>query len=581
MILQALKEYYDRKAADPEGDIAPLGLEWKPLEFLIVVKKDGEFVAIEDLRELKGNRLIGKRFLLPRSNTRSGSKSYATTFLLWDHIGYLLGQPADDPKSPKQLKTWINSLSALPTHLVNEPAVSAVINFYIKNQLEKALSDPILEVCLKSVPCNMSFRLDSDLMPVARNPAVIEYAKSKMKSVDVEEDESNTGYCLITGELDVIKKTHAKTPINKDNNSLVGFQVNSGYDSYGKEKAFNAPVGRMAEFAYTTALNTLVKLEDQRFSIADTVYICWSANDNQFESEFSYLFDDLKIKDDPDQFARHVKALYHSVESGAFLRDDFNQKFYFLGLSPGGGTRISVRNWQVGTIAEFAMRIYQHFEDLSVVKPPHEQEFYSLWWILKNIATQDKSENIPPNVAGDFMRSILEGTPYPQTLLQSALRRIRSDTKDRVKPVRAALIKAYLNRYLRAHPNKDEKEIVMAVDMEQPSIGYQLGRLFAALEKIQEEGNPGINATIRERYYGAACSSPVTVFGTLMRLKNHHLAKIENKGRVVNLERLVSEIVGHFGDFPSHLDLHEQGRFAIGYYHQRQDFFTKKEDSNK
>ena len=120
----------------------------------------------------------------------------------------------------------------------------------------------------------------------------------------------------------------------------------------------------------------------------------------------------------------------------------------------------------------------------------------------------------------------------------------------------------------------------MALDIEQPSVGYQLGRLFAALEKIQEEGNPGINSTIRERYYGAACSSPVTVFGTLMRLKNHHLAKIENKGRVVNLERLVSEIVGNLDDFPAHLDLHGQGRFAIGYYHQRQDLFTKKDNQN-
>jgi CRISPR-associated protein Csd1 len=118
---------------------------------------------------------------------------------------------------------------------------------------------------------------------------------------------------------------------------------------------------------------------------------------------------------------------------------------------------------------------------------------------------------------------------------------------------------------------------MMALDKDQPSIGYQLGRLFAVLEKIQEEGNPGLNATIRERYYGAACSSPVTVFGTLMRLKNHHLAKIDNKGRVVNLERLVGEIVSHFDDFPAHLDLHEQARFAIGYYHQRQDFFSSKD----
>jgi CRISPR-associated protein Csd1 len=203
-----------------------------------------------------------------------------------------------------------------------------------------------------------------------------------------------------------------------------------------------------------------------------------------------------------------------------------------------------------------------------------------LWRLLVNIATQDKSENIPPNIAGDFMRSILTGTPYPATLLQAALRRIHNDTENRVKPVRAALIKAYLNRYHRAYIIPNHKELFMSLDTSQPSIGYQLGRLFASLEKIQEEANPGLNATIRERFYGAACASPVTVFANLMRLKNHHLAKLDSKGRVVNFERLLAEIVGRLEDFPAHLDLHEQGRFAIGYYHQRQDFFTKKDPTN-
>lgn len=579
MILQALKDYYDRKAADPDGDIAPLGLEWKSLEFLVVIKQTGEFVMIEDLRERKGARLVGKRFLIPRSIPRAGSKSYATTFLLWDHIGYLLGQPEDDPKSIKQLETWIGSLRSLPAILKNDPAIISVINFYEEDQLSKVLLDPNLNECLKAVPCNMSFRLDSERLPIAGKQIVIDYAKSKMESSD-EDDQSSTACCLVSGELDVIKKIHAKTPINKDNNSLVGFQVNSGYDSYGKEKGFNAPVGKIAEFAYTTALNTLLKSTDQRFSVSNTVYICWSAKETKFESEFSYLFDDLKSSDDPNQFVDRVKLLYQSIDTGALVRDEFSQKFFVLGLAPGGGTRISVRNWQVGTIKEFATRIRQHFEDLRIVKPPKEPEFYSLWRLLVNTAIQDKSENIPPNVAGDFMHSILAGKPYPQTLLQLALRRIHSDTEYRVKPVRAALIKAYLNRYLRAHPNNGEKEIEMALDTEQPSVGYQLGRLFAALEKIQEEGNPGINATIRDRYYGAACSSPVTVFGTLMRLKNHHLAKIESKGRVVNLERLVTEIVGRFDDFPPHLSMHEQGKFAIGYYHQRQDFFSKKDKTN-
>jgi CRISPR-associated protein Csd1 len=256
------------------------------------------------------------------------------------------------------------------------------------------------------------------------------------------------------------------------------------------------------------------------------------------------------------------------------LEDEGDNRFYILGLAP-NAARIAIRFWQVAKIAEFASRIRQYFSDFAITKPPGEPEYYSIWRILVNIATQDKSENIPPNVAGDFMRSILSGTPYPASLMQAVLRRIRSDTKNRVKPVRAALIKAYLNRYHRFYPNIKYKEVAMELDVHQTSIGYQLGRLFAVLEKIQEEANPGINATIRERFYGSACSTPVTVFANLMRLKNHHLAKLENQGRAVNFERLLGEIISNVRDFPAHLNMHEQGLFAIGYYHQRQSFFTK------
>jgi CRISPR-associated protein Csd1 len=161
--------------------------------------------------------------------------------------------------------------------------------------------------------------------------------------------------------------------------------------------------------------------------------------------------------------------------------------------------------------------------------------------------------------------------------LQAAIRRIHSDTEKRVTPIRAAVIKAYINRYYRFYPN-NYKEVDVSLDNNQSSVGYQLGRLFAVLEKIQEEANPGINATIRDRFYGAACATPVTVYTNLLRLKNHHLAKLESKGRVVFFERLLGEIMSNLHDFPGHLSLHEQGLFAIGYYHQRQDFFISKKD---
>jgi CRISPR-associated protein Csd1 len=583
MIIQALFEYYERMKINPDSEIAPFGFENKPLQFLIVIDEDGRFLNIEDIREKIGSRLIGKNFLLPRAKKRSGSKSYATTFLLWDHIGYLLGLPEDDKKSSNQHQAWLAMLKALPEELKQDRGVAAVISFYENEEYLKAINSPAIKECLKSVQCNMTFRLINDV-PVPCRKAAREFVNVNGPDVDIitacddsSKSSKQIGTCLITGEKGVIARTHGNTPINKDTKSLVSFQKNSGYDSYGKEQGYNAPIIKQTEFAYVTALNKLLKTPTQRMNIGDAVTVFWSAKESSFESDITSLFQEPE-KDDPHAKSEIIQAVLQSVNSGTYLDDDGDTRFYILGLSP-NSARISVRFWHVGTITEFATRIRQYFEEFKIIKPPNEPGYYSLWRILVNIATQDRSENIPPNLTGEFMRAILGGTLYPSAMLQAVLRRIRSDTKNRVKPIRAALIKACLNRYYKFYPNSNVKEVEFELDPNQPSIGYQLGRLFATLEKIQEEANPGLNATIRERYYGAACAMPVSVFPILTRLKNHHLAKLENKGRVINFERLLGEIISHLNDFPSHLDLHEQGRFAIGYYHQRQDFYKKKETS--
>lgn len=577
MILQSLKDYYDRVSADPDSDIAPEGFEKKPLEFLVVINSSGELINIEDTREKVGKKTVAKSFILPRSKGRCGSKSYATTFLLWDHLGYLFGYPKDDKKSANQHQTWIDFLEKLPQELKSDDGVQAIIKFYSNGGVDKAASHSAFQECLKSVPCNMSFRLETDLLPVPCRQKVVDYVSKECSANDEDggKDSVKTGYCIATGEMGEIVRTHGRTPINKDTKSLIGFQKNSGYDSYGKEQGYNAPVIKSTEFAYVTGLNTLLKSKNQRLNIGDAATVFWSSKKTNFETNFSAFFSEPP-KDDPEVGTRAVRALFASLKTGAYSADDPNTEFYILGLSP-NSARISVRFWHKGRIGEFAARIKQHFEDLRIAKPAKEPEFYSLWRLLVNVASQDKSENIPPNLAGEFMRAVLGGAPYPATLLQAALRRIHSDTDSRVKPVRAALIKAYLNRYHRFYDKSNHKELTMALDVNQPSAGYQLGRLFATLAKIQDEAQPGINATIRERFYGAACASPVTVFANLLKLKQHHLAKLPNKGRVVTFERLLGEIMSHLSDFPAHLDLHEQGRFAIGYYHQWQDFFTKTE----
>lgn len=577
MILQALKEYYDRKANDPESGIAPEGWEWKEIPFIMVLDSRGNLKQIEDTREGENKKKRGKRFLVPQGVKKT---SGIAANLLWDTSAYVLGivgtDGLDDEKArkvelraPEQKSAFINRIYSNLPETARRKAVLAFLSSIERQTLERM---PVWEDIYRSNPV-ISFRFESEGELYCNSAEVVGALANQ------ENGKQPDGICLVSGIADRISELHTSIKgvygAQTSGANIVSFNLDA-FRSFGKKQGANSPVGETAMFAYTTALNSLLSRDsDQRLQVGDASTVFWSAHKTKFESDFAFFFKEPE-KDNPDAGFRRIRNLFESAKTGAYLEDSGDDKFYILGLAP-NAARLSVRFWQVGTVSGFASRIRQHFEDLRIVKPPHEPEFYSLWRLLVNIAIQDKSENIPPNIAGDLMRSILDGTPYPQTLLQSTLRRIHSDTENRVKPIRAALLKAYLNRYLRAHPNRGEKEIAMALDTEQPSIGYQLGRLFAVLEKIQEEASPGLNATIRERYYGSACSSPVTVFGTLMRLKNHHLAKLDNRGRAINLERIIGEIVGHLADFPAHLDLHEQGRFAIGYYHQRQDFFTRKD----
>jgi CRISPR-associated protein Csd1 len=576
MILQALKEYYDRKAA--ENEIARDGWIQGGLDFLIDLDERGNIINIHDLREFEEKKPLSYPIELPNIGKQAlkHSNSGKDANLLWDNASFVFGLGKN---GELRLKSMIDTIDKWLGN-TDDRGVLAVRNFIIKglndrNHFSSALNHSEYGELFKEGNVKITFRVPETGYKFAFDSPVVAEALENIFNQKYEEN-SFMGTCLVTGEENtVIELTHPVTKgvwgAQTSGACIVSFNKDA-FNSYNKSQSLNAPVSKMVASQYGKALNTLLDSERQCVHIGDASTVFWSEKKSSFETDFSCFFKEPD-KDNPDAGTQKVKALFESTQSGAYMEDDGNDRFYILGLAP-NAARIAVRFWQVGTISEFAIKIRQYFEDFAIVKPPNEPEYYSVWRILVNIATQDKSENIPPNLAGEFMRSILNGIPYPTTLLQAALRRIRSDTENRVKPVRAALIKAYLNRYYRFYPNKKYKEVEKELDTNQTSVGYQLGRLFATLEKIQEEANPGINATIRERFYGSACATPVTVFTNLLRLKNHHLAKLENKGRVVNFERLLGEIMEKIDSFPAHLSLHEQGLFAIGYYHQRQAFFA-------
>lgn len=570
MILQALKSYYDRKAEDPESGIAPLGWERKELPFLIVINSDGTPVNIEDTREYIGKRLCAKAFMVPQAVKRArGMKSN----LLWDDPEYALAM--DIKRNPERAseknKLFVKRIQ--DDGLSDIPDVAAVLRFLnspdFKNALFRTAPEKYEELKGASF---VSFKIAGKSEPVFRNHEVVE----RLTKGGDDEGPSKS-LCIVSGIKDVIDPTHPAIKGVRDANTTGGNIVSfnaAAFCSYGKQQGANAPIGKAASFAYTTALNTLLgKDSRQKLQVGDSTAVFWSERNSFLEKEFCDFFAEPP-KDNPDQLTESVASLYNSIDTGVFTKENDDTKFYVLGLSP-NAARLSVRFWHVDTVAGLAANICRYFEDLRIAHGERDREDLSLWRLLVSTASQGESKNIPPCLAGEMMRSILAGLPFPATLLQATLVRVKAE-RDVPYP-RAKLIKGYLNRKIRKINSGNERSLTMSLDKENNNIGYRLGRLFSVLEKIQQEANPGINATIRDKFYSSASSAPSTVFGNLMRLKNHHLSKLENPGRRIYFENVLGEIISGIPVcFPPHLNLDDQGRFAIGYYHQAQDFWTKK-----
>lgn len=564
MILKALYDYYQRKSEE----LPAFGCELKEIGFILVIDKDGNFLRFEDRRIDKKN---ASSFLVKKHVGRS---SAPIANLLYDNCSYVLGYSTegDIDSNAKYISVFKAKVEELYTKLPNNSAVSAIWKFYQKNPAEnllKAQADPLwpdIEKNLNKKYSTFSFLLEGETTIVAAQKDVINADEEK-------EGNEKEQLCLITGNQGKAVDVTTATMIagSQATAKLVAFQVNSGYDSYGKQKGFNAPISQKAEFAYTTALNHILSANSRnKFLVGNRTYLFWgSSNSNGNQETESSIFAMFGFNDseeeDPNARIYQIRKVFEGIYSGS-IKTDLNDRFYIAGLAP-NAARIAIVYWAELPLKEFAHTILRHFEDMDIVNTRKEKKPYmGLKSILATVTLGGKSSEATPNLPDAVIKSIFQGLPYPDTLYHSCLRRIRAEQS--VSITRAAILKAYLNRKY-----TNQKPIQIMLDKENTNQGYLCGRLFAVIDKLQNDANH--IHSIRERYMNAASSTPATVFATILNLSAIHANNLNNEGSRIFYDKLKQEIISKINadGFPSHLDLQDQGRFFVGYYQQMQSFF--------
>ncbi len=612
MILHSLTQLFNRIQAE-EGNpygVPTSGYSVQNITFRIILNPDGSLVDIQDARETitettKSGKTKTKKFprqtLVPGESKPPGSGINPCT--LWDNTAYLLGYKKPDKDLAKTAKEAARALETLAatkeryltiTEDQSHPSLKAIRAFYEHHWTAEKAAEWTGKLDDFAATGFGVFRVLPNHKDTHEEREIKDWLATTQPTSTTSAEPS--GFCLVTGKELPITRLH--DPAIKGVNGaapggakLASFEKHA-FRSYGKDQSYNAPVSEPAVFAYCNALNALLsgpQSHRHRVIIGDVTTIFWTEKKTTTESFFASILNgdiapeaEPSITEDQTQH-RLLQALLNILRKGGGvslteLKDDPDTKFYLLGLS-GNVTRLVVRFWHVSTIGQMLENLRDHYQNLALArkKDPHpfwEPEFPSAQRLLDQSARERKA--ISPLLGGQLMQAILHRTPYPMTLLQGVLNRLKvvekdqqGNTLERVPYLKAAILKAILIRNF-------NQTIEMSLNPERTDPAYLLGRLFAAFEKTQEDALGKVNAGLRERFYSSASATPGSVFPRILRTYTHHLAKLEG-GMKTNRERLVQAIHTPLDSYPAHLTLEQQGIFAIGYYHQRQDFFTKKE----
>jgi CRISPR-associated protein Csd1 len=608
MILQALYRYYGILSQDPESDIAPPGYCATGVSFALNISVEGElldvFPLFEQVQQRKKLVERPRRMIVPEQVKRSSGIS---SNFLCDNNAYVLGLSDKDARDPEYSIKRFEVFHQFNKDLLAKAdcdSARAVIAFLDNYNPRIGKEHPAithnLEMLLKGG--NLIFRFQNKYVHEDTEIRRVwdEYKAGK---------DAVSGQCLVTGEVAPIARLHASLKGIREANptgaSLVGFNARA-YESYNRVngQGLNSPISEEAAFAYTTALNYLLSPSNpnKKFYLGDTTVVYWAESEKkEYANAFASLFDPEYVEEQPDEQEGRKKAEGRMKEAAEKVRRvqaldvsrlteglDEKTRFYVLGLAP-NAARIAVRFFLSDPFGKIVERIMQHYDDLEIVKEYDDQPTYiTVRQILNETFSkkvQDKEAS--PLMAGAVMRAILTGAPYPAALYYAIINRIRADMDDpqarirKVNYVRAAVVKAFLIRKYRNQTSNPYQEVLTMPLNEQSTIpAYLLGRLFAVLEKAQQEAIGDVNASIKDRYFTSACASPASVFPVLLRLSQHHISKAEYG--YVN-DRRIQEILNLLdvekNPIPARLTLDEQGVFILGYYHQRAYFYTPKSNN--
>ena len=582
MILQALVRHYENLV--DKGQIAPPGWSSQKVSFALEIDDSGEILQVISLKEeiTKGKKTVYAPQELKVPSPVKRTVGVAANFLC-DHSGYILG--VDSKGKPERTADCFKACRELHEKILSETdsdAANAVLTFFANWNPEKASEHSALAENLEELLAGGNLIFYYRWHPIHEDPSVRLAWQTHYQSAGDGPEMT----CLVTGKRGSVEAIHPSVKgvvgAQSAGAALVSFNA-PAFCSYGKEQNLNAPTSKYAAFAYTAALNYLLADTEHISRIGDTTVLFWAEGaEPAYQGLLLGMLGGTPTPYSNAELQEKTKKLLcgEKVEFSETLLDP-NRTFYILGISP-NAARLSVRFFLRNTFGEFLKNVKNHHKRMEIARTAYDPfDTIPIWRMLQETVNMNSRDKSPaPNMAGAVLQAVLNDTRYPATLLNGITLRIRADHQ--INRERAAILKAY---YLKNHHDTVLKEVLtVSLNRETSNLPYCLGRLFAVLEKIQTDANPGLNSTIKDKYFSSASATPAVIFPPLINLSENHLKKLhrDKPGYAITLERERNEIMNLLPiSYPARMTLPEQGAFQLGYYHQHTALYTKKQEETE